>query len=150
MITPAMGCTTLVVNGYFTQSGDCNSNENLVQIKFAGFDSLNVYFGPDSLMDSVCVLVTNACIDPNTIVLKDSSYSSSLSAMYSNTSFYVEGLFTVNSNLTLNNCDVFMAAGAQIIIASNIMFSLDSATSIIGCDTMWQGILMEQGAELRY
>jgi hypothetical protein len=54
VITPAIGCTTLVINGYFTQSGDCNSNENLVQIKFAGFDSLNVYVGSDSLIDSAC------------------------------------------------------------------------------------------------
>ena len=70
MITPAIGCTTLVVQGYFTQSGDCNVNENLVQINYSGFDSLHVYVGPDSLMDSACVVVTNACIDPNTIIFR--------------------------------------------------------------------------------
>ncbi|MBP6511629.1 MAG: T9SS type A sorting domain-containing protein [Bacteroidia bacterium] len=147
VIMDSISCDTIVVEGYFTQPGICLTNTNIVQINYSNFDSLNQNtFIEDSLLASACIDVSIACVDPNTISIKDGSYSHNYSSTYSNTSFYIKGLFTIDSNLTLNNCTVFMAAGAQIIIVSNVMFSLDSNTNIIGCDTMWQGILMEPGA----
>ena len=142
-------CDTIVVEGYFTQAGPCIDNTNIAKISYLDYDSLNHFtIFSDTLTATACVEVSVSCVDPNTIIIKDSSYSHNYSSTYSNTSFYVEGLFTIDSNLTLINCTVFMAAGAQIIIVSNVMFSLDSNTSIIGCDTMWQGILMEPGAAI--
>ncbi len=143
IITPAIGCTTLVVNGYFTQSGECNVNENFVQINYAGFDSLNVYFGPDSLLDSACVTVTNACIDPNTIIFLNNDFSHNYLNTYSNASIYVEGLFYVDQDLTLLNCQVRVNAGSQIIITNGAHLTINDSTQIAGCDSMWQGILME-------
>lgn len=146
VITPSIGCTTLVVYGYFTQSGDCIANENLVQIKYAGFDSLNVYWGTDSLLDSVCVTVTNACIDGTEIIMQNGGFASSgnFQSIYSGAKFYVEGTFTIDMDITFNQCEIIAAPGAQIIIQSGYSLTIDSLTTISGCDSMWNRILMQE------
>ncbi|MFN0187904.1 MAG: T9SS type A sorting domain-containing protein, partial [Bacteroidia bacterium] len=148
-VTPPIGCDTVVVNGYFSTPGSCDDNFNTVRIRYSGFDSLNVYFGPDTLIDSACVTVGVACVDPNTIIFLNNDSSHNYLNTFSNASIYVEGLFTVDVDLELINCKVFMAAGAQIIISSSISLNIDDSTQIMGCDSMWQGILMEPGATIQ-
>lgn len=143
-------CDTVVIDGYFTQAGSCFDNTNFAQINYLNYDSLNHFtIFSDSLMATACVDVSVSCVDPNTIIFLNNDSSHNYLNTYSNASIYVEGLFTVDVDLELINCKVFMAAGSQIIISSSISFNIDDSTQIMGCDSMWQGILMEPGATIQ-
>jgi hypothetical protein len=87
-------------------------------------------------MDSVCVSVVNLCTNTDSVFV-DSTFSGKKTI--SNKSILVAGRYYVNDSLTLNNCSVYTAAGAQITILTNGNLILNN-TTIQSCDTMWRGI----------
>jgi hypothetical protein len=96
-------------------------------------------------MDSVCVSVMNVCANTDT-VFADSNHSGK--KVITNKSILVAGGYYVNDSLTLNNCSVYTAAGAQITIVTNGNLILNN-TTIQSCDTMWRGIEVNNEARLR-
>ncbi|MBL7914553.1 MAG: DUF11 domain-containing protein [Bacteroidia bacterium] len=143
---PASGDTTFYLQGYFTSTGNCPQTLNTAYLAYADFDSLNhVTSNVDSLSDTACVVVVHGCITDSTIIYQDSTFSDTLEASNDYLSIFIEGTFIVNSNISFNYCNIYMAPGSQILIYGHSNFNL-YYTSIIACDTMWQGIrILERG-----
>ncbi len=121
----SMQCDTFTVSGYFTSPGSCFYNVASVTSP-----------ANTTWKDSVCVSVLNVCANTDT-TFADSTFSGT--ATISNQSIYVTNRFYVSGNLTLNNCTVYTAAGAQVIVQNAGVFTLNN-TTIQACDTMWRGI----------
>lgn len=63
--------------------------------------------------------------------------------------FTVNGTWTINSDLTINNCEIFMAPGATIVVRPGTTLSLINGTYLhAGCGEMWESIVVAPGAEL--
>jgi len=123
----SMQCDTFTVSGYFTTQGSC----------FYNVASVTSPMGT-TWKDSVCVNVLNTCANTDT-TFADSTFSGK--KVYNNISIFIEGKYYVSDSLVLNNCTVYANAGSQIIVLANSTLVLNN-TSIQSCDTMWQGILV--------
>ncbi len=123
----SMQCATFTVSGYFTSPGSC-------------FYNVASITSPANTVwkDSVCVTVLNVCANTDT-TFADSTYSGK--KVYNNISIFIAGKYYVSDSLVLNNCMVYANAGSQIIVLANSTLVLNN-TSIQSCDTMWQGILV--------
>jgi len=137
---PAQGCDTILVNGYFSTPGSCSdsSHINKVQITTAG---------STILADTACMEVLEPCVAFSSFTIPDSAYASSYGSSISNTTFFVSGIFFIDTSFTLNNCTVYTAAGAQIIVLPGDTLILNG-TTIRGCLYMWQGVTLDTTAGL--
>ncbi|HRF16397.1 MAG TPA: T9SS type A sorting domain-containing protein, partial [Bacteroidia bacterium] len=96
---------------------------------------------------SVCVNVLNTCANTDT-TFADSTFSSPSTTGTSSIngkSILVAGRYYVRNTLNLNNCTVYTAAGAQIIVQNGGALTLNN-TTIQACDTMWRGMVAQSGA----
>ena len=83
-----------------------------------------------------------------THILADNINSSTLAqSTYSNTAIMVNGTFTIDNNLTLNNCQMYFTANAKIDILNNYTLNLDGCTLQSGCGTYWDGIYADDITE---
>lgn len=140
IIVPAQGDTSFFLQGYFTTTGSCPQMQNTAYLAYADFDSLNhVTSNVDSISDTACVVVLHGCITDSTILFPDSTLSDTLEASYDYLSIFIEGTFIMNTSISFNYCTVYMAPGAQIILNGTNQLNL-YYSSMIACDTMWQGI----------
>ncbi len=131
---PQQGCDTVMVSGYFTAPGECMDNINTVQL----ITSAN-----DTLTADTCVTVMFPCWEPGIDMIADSTYSSTLpQVVYTNDTMYLEGLLFVDDDLWLYGCMIYTAPGAHIVVMPGANLTIDSATVIEGCGTMWQGITL--------
>ena len=132
----SMQCDTFTVSGYFTSPGSC----------FYNVASVTSPIGT-TWKDSVCVSVNYACTDSSTFIIYDSTYSTTLNYRYDTLNIFVEGTLFVNDTLKLMRCNVYMDAGAHIIVQNGGYLDIDSSM-VIGCLAMWRGITVEDFGEL--
>lgn len=132
----SMQCDTFTVSGYFTQPGSCLYNVASVT------SPANTVW-----KDSVCVSVNYACTDSSTLMIFDSTYSTTLNYRYDTLNLFVEGTLFVNDTLKLMRCNVYMNTGAHIIVQSGGYLDIDSSL-VMGCLAMWRGITVEDFGEL--
>lgn len=59
----------------------------------------------------------------------------------------LNGNLNINKNITLDNCNVFLKGGYNIIVKSGNTLTI-KGTSFQTCTTMWKGIIVEDGATL--
>ena len=132
----SMQCDTFTVSGYFTSPGSCFYNVASVT-------------SPASTMwkDSVCVSVNYACTDSSTFIIYDSTYSTTLNYRYDTLNIFIEGTLFVNDTLKLMRCNVYMNAGAHIIVQAGGYLDIDSSF-VTGCTNMWRGITVLDYGEL--
>ena len=132
----SMACDTFTVSGYFTSPGSC----------FYNVVSVTSPMGT-TWKDSVCVSVNYACTDSSTFIIYDSTYSTSLNYRYDTLNIFVEGTLFVNDTLKLMRCNVYMNAGAHIIVQNGGYLDIDSSL-VMGCLAMWRGITVMDYGEL--
>ncbi|MEI2759123.1 MAG: T9SS type A sorting domain-containing protein [Bacteroidia bacterium] len=132
----SMQCSTFTVSGYFTQQGSCFYNVASVT------SPANTVW-----KDSVCVTVTYPCTNSATLIIPDSTYSTALNYRYDTLDIYIAGRLYVNDTLKLMRCNVYMNAGAHIIVQAGGYLDIDSSV-VMGCLTMWRGITVLDYGEL--
>jgi uncharacterized repeat protein (TIGR01451 family) len=125
-------CINYTVKGKYKSAGSCPD---------ALFtNTVTLTSGIASYTDSVCVNVINLCANTDT-TFADSTFSgitTNSTTTINGKSILVAGRYYVNNVLNLNNCTVYTAAGAQIIVQGTGTFNTNN-TTIQSCDTMWQG-----------
>lgn len=131
---PAQGSTTYLVTGYFDAAGSCPITNNVVLMTSA--DTV--------LSDTACVEVMYPCWEPEIIEIADGTNASSLGVnLFSNTVLYVQGYFNIDIPMQFDTCTIYTAPGALIEI--NIATLTLNGTSVVACDSMWQGVrLMDE------
>jgi hypothetical protein len=83
-----------------------------------------------------------------THILADNINSSTLSqSTYSNTAIMVNGTFTIDNNLILNNCQLYFTENALIQLSPNYTLTLNNCTLQAGCAVMWDGIYADDASE---
>jgi hypothetical protein len=132
----SMECDTFTVSGYFTTPGSC----------FYNVASVTSPMGT-TWKDSVCVTVTYPCTNSATLIIPDSTYSTALNYRYDTLDIYIAGRLYVNDTLKLMRCNVYMNAGAHIIVQAGGYLDIDSSV-VMGCLTMWRGITVLDYGEL--
>ena len=132
----SMECDTFAVTGTFSAGDTCPNTTNTALL----------IHNTDTISAIACVPVIDLCATTQ-ITFTDSSYSHSYDSLYIGQSIFVEGIFFVDSNLTLTNCTVYVNAGGQIQVQSPAQLILYN-TTIQSCDTMWRGIHVQAGAKL--
>jgi hypothetical protein len=139
---PAQGSDTITVTGYFNTVGPCDDTAHINTVIVYG----NQYL--DSA--SVCVEVSNPCLDGTETTLKNNSSvaADNLNGTYSNQRFFLEGTYTIDRDLELINCTIVANAGAIIYVSPGSNFRVTDTTMIAGCDSMWQGIRLAQEAQM--
>lgn len=134
----SMQCTTFTVTGHFNNPGNCLYNVASVKSP-----------ANTTWKDSVCVTVLNACANTDT-TFADSTFSSPSTTgttTINGKSILVAGRYYVRNTLNLNNCTVYTAAGAQIIVQGTGTLNTNN-TTVQACDTMWQGVNALTSAKL--
>jgi hypothetical protein len=139
---PAQGSDTITVTGYFNTIGPCDDPAHINTVIVYG----NQYL--DSA--SVCVEVSNPCLDGTEIALRNNSsvVADTLNGTYTNQRFFLEGTYTIDRDLELINCTIVANAGSIINVAPGINFRVTDTTMIAGCDSMWQGIRLAEEAQM--
>ncbi len=132
----SMQCATYTVSGYFTTQGSCFYNVASVT------SPANTVW-----KDSVCVNVTYPCTNSATLIIPDSTYSTALNYRYDTLDLYIAGRLYVNDTLKLMRCNVYMNAGAHIIVQNGGYLDIDSSI-VAGCTNMWRGITVLDYGEL--
>ena len=139
---PAVGCTTLTVSGYYTTVENCPDAENKVTM---------ITPANSILTASDCPNVMVACYDPNnTWVIQDGATISSQGwgASTTGTTILILGTLIINQNFDFYNCNISVYGGGQIIVNSGYTLKLDN-TIIEGCYQMWQGVKLQNGANIK-
>ncbi|MBL0053285.1 MAG: hypothetical protein IPP29_18165 [Bacteroidetes bacterium] len=137
---PANGCVPYTISGYYTLDGDdCHIVGNTATLNQVGTTNI--------ITAEVCPTVQIACFNPAMVTYPDNESVTSLElpSTVSNQIIYIEGTFTVNQTFEFSDCQIYIAAGGQIIVDPNFTFTLDN-TIIEGCGYMWQGIKLQNGA----
>jgi hypothetical protein len=129
-----MECDTFAVTGIFSQDGTCPDMMNT---------ALLIHDNDTLLNDSVCVEVISTsaiCQDAADTVWNGTVNSNQLQTTFSIPQvFYIADSLVVSDTLRFLNCQLIMAAGSSINILNSGTLILNE-TTVIGCDTMWQGI----------
>ncbi len=136
---PADTCLSYTVKGKYKTVGNCPSQllQNKVSLQTSGS---TVY------RDSVCVTVVEDACRAN-LTIANNTYSQSLGTGYTGQSIFIAGIFYVNNTFTFNNCSVYTAPTAQIIIQAGGFLVLNG-TTIEGCRYMWAGIEVLNGGKI--
>jgi hypothetical protein len=140
---PAMGCTPVTLEGFYTQESTCSDNPNIAQITFQSANGL-----PQSVATDIgCVDVS--CDGVSDHIWLDGDQASTVTAPAPAETISINGVFTVDINMTLTNCTVYMASNAEIVVTNGATLTLDN-TVITGCTSMWSRIhvLSESGVEI--
>jgi len=132
----SMQCDTFTISGYFTSPGSCFYNIASVTSP-----------ANTTWKDSVCVTVNYACTDSSTFIIYDSTYSTTLNYRYDTLNVFIEGTLFVNDTLKLMRCNVYMNAGAHIIVQAGGYLDIDSSL-VTGCLAMWRGITVLDYGEI--
>ncbi len=144
-------CTTLTVLGYYTEEAECSANVNQAQISFVPLPGLATF----TMDDNACIEVSCQGVsdyhwlDGEDVIQVFSNMQPPPTPPYSLTSatISISGTFTINEDLTLSGCTVYMYPGAQIMVSPGFTFTLDN-TTITGCYTMWNRIRVMGEAEI--
>jgi Secretion system C-terminal sorting domain len=139
---PAQGSDTITVTGYFNTVGPCDDTAHI--------NTVIVYGNQYQDTASVCVEVSNPCLDGTETTLRNNSsvIADGLSTPIINQRFFLEGAYTIDSDLELINCTIVANAGAIIYVSPGSNFRVTDTTMIAGCDSMWQGIRLAQEAQM--
>ncbi|MBK9176132.1 MAG: right-handed parallel beta-helix repeat-containing protein [Flavobacteriales bacterium] len=130
-------CAQFMITGYFTAFGEFTNTVTL--------DTDTAQAGAE-LTDSATVSVVSACAAD--IIIPDSSLASVVGTVFSGT-VNIQGLFTVDDDVLFQSAQVFMEAGAEIVVLPG--FTLDIiSSSVESClDVMWKGITAQGGSLVR-
>ncbi len=140
-VIPAQGSDTITVTGYFNTVGPCDDPTHINTVVVSG----NLYL--DSA--SVCVEVSNPCINDSTIIFRNDSSASNYGSAFVNRHIYIAGTFYVDQDISFEGCIVEAAAGASIqLLGSNQLNAFN--TTFSGCDTMWQGMLIRDRGTISF
>jgi hypothetical protein len=90
---------------------------------------------------------TNFTNAPTHLLADNISSSTLAQSTYSNTAIMVNGTFTIDNNLTLNNCQLYFTTNAKIDILNNYTLNIDGCTLQSGCGTYWDGIYADDITE---
>jgi hypothetical protein len=87
---------------------------------------------------------TNTVVTIPNIILLNSPMASNLSATYGNVitgkTFYIDGVFTINANITFDNCTLYFTTNSIVYNNTGFTLNLINYTTLeAACDT-WQGI----------
>ena len=134
---------TIIISGYFLNVGDCSDDQN-------GNTNVAYLYGNNFIgIDSVCVEVTNPCINDSTIVFRNDSSASNYGSAFVNRHIYIAGTFYIDQDVSFDGCIVEAAAGASIqLLGSNQLNAIN--TTFSGCDTMWQGMLIRDRGTISF
>jgi hypothetical protein len=131
-----MECDTFAVTGTFFLSGGCPAMTNNAFLIFNG----------DTTAASACVEVISSsaiCQDSADTIWTGTVNSNQLATTFSNTTIYIADSLVVTDTLRFLECQIIMAAGSSIHVRdSGRLFILES--TVMGCDTMWQGIYVNE------
>lgn len=77
------------------------------------------------------------------LILKDQAFASDLVNQYgsviSNKKFYFDGLFTIDDNITFDNCVLYFTTTGSVLLQNNATFDVSNNTLLASCD-WWEGI----------
>jgi Secretion system C-terminal sorting domain/Pregnancy-associated plasma protein-A len=99
-----------------------------------------------SITINVSNAIPNFCCNPAFLACPNSQYlnntlASSMANSFNNTCFFVNGIFTINQNMTFTNCSFYFTPNSKIqLTGSSIFFIATGCTFEAGCDAMWLGI----------
>jgi len=140
ILLPAIGSDTIIVEGFYTLSGNCNDPGML--------NTATIYFGADSIQDDACIHVYASCAAQANTIVPDSSFASAYPGGFIGQNVYLDGRFYVDVNsFLIQSSHLWVNTGGQIIILNGYSMTVDSSV-IEGCDFMWQGIYMEKNTAL--
>jgi hypothetical protein len=129
-------CAVLNITGYFTAFGNFTNTVNLDP----GAS------GPP-LSASADVSVVSTCVSEH--IIPDGAFASEVGTVFSGTTVTIMGLFTVDEDVLFQNCQVFMEAGAEIVVLPGHALDVMSS-SVVSCrQVMWKGITAQEGSTVR-
>ncbi len=129
------GQANITVTGYYLNPGGCSLTNNHVAVVLPPTNK--------TVTADACLTVYHPCADTTATIIADSTFSSSLdSTSYQSRKFFIDGTLYVDNPLTLTNCSVHVAPGGAIMVIRDASLILNNST-IVGCDTMWQGIILD-------
>jgi hypothetical protein len=82
---PAIGSDTILVEGFYTLSGNCNDTGMV--------NTATIYFNGDSLWDDDCIHVYAICAAQVGTIIPDSSFASSYPGGFIGQNVYLDGRF---------------------------------------------------------
>jgi hypothetical protein len=129
-------CTgPITVAGYYTTESVCANNANTAQVTFNSVASLPI----STTSAQACITVS--CDAAATQIWNDgeSCISLVLPTAFNNVTISIHGTFTIDQNLTLTDCKVYMYPGAQIVLLGGMNLTLNN-TTIQGCTSMWNRV----------
>gem|GEM_PF-1228154 len=127
---PATGCVSTFASGYLNGDG-CNHAE----MSYTSSQSSVL------LQADTCVTVLPNCRDVSDIVI-DGFYTGDV-AILDGMTINITGTFTLppNSQLTLSNNTIYMDPGAEIVLQSGAVLSMQNC-HLLACTKMWKGITL--------
>ncbi len=112
------------------------------------FTAGSIAFGTSLLVDPDLSILMNNVLNHTDINLSNSTSSLLPINNYSNSTIYVDGIFTIDNNITFDNCIFKMKPNAKIELQNNAILTLNNCTLHAGCDAvMWDGIYADDASE---
>lgn len=138
---PAQGCDTLWVSGFYSNPGNCNDSSYINKAQITTSQNVTLY-------DTACITVLDSCISFSSVVIPDSAMATTYGGGFNNTTVYVSGVFFIDTTFTLTNCTAYTSPKAQIIVLPDRQLIIDSASVIMGCSSMWPGVILDTTAKV--
>nr|MBK9653193.1 hypothetical protein [Bacteroidota bacterium] len=99
---------------------------------------------------NACVEVYPACYNSATMVKYDNNTSVSsinLGTQVTGANIFINGNFIIDQDFEFLNCQIHVTTGGSITVLKDKVLKLTN-TTIVGCDFMWQGVLLEETSKL--
>jgi len=158
--TPLNDSNTICIQVYLTMS--CGYANEPVLFYTKGISTCSIV---DSTATSITPMVNSHCCTPTCwvndtfdITFNNDSARSHPIAYYQCQRILIIGKYTVDTNVTFDNCSIAFAPNAMVSVTNNSLLSITS--NGIGyycntvphlysaCDTMWRGIFVNPGSEV--
>ncbi len=130
-------CAVFEITGHFTAFGDFTNSVTLDPDTTATGDELSA----DADVSVVSTCAAN-------IVIPDSALASVVGTVFSGT-VNIQGLFFVDDDVLFQNAQVFMEAGAEIIVQNGSTLDIENSSFTACNGVMWRSITAGNGATVR-
>lgn len=131
----------------FSSSGRFLYTSTVEDVYQFDLDAWDIATAGAELSASATVSVVSACAAEH--IIPDGALASVVGSVYSGTTVTIMGQFIVDDDVLFQNCQVFMEAGAEIVVLPG--FTLDvMSSSVTSCQqVMWKGITAQDGSLVR-
>jgi PKD repeat protein len=161
---PTTGPVVVTTNDLNNGSSD-NCGISAMSLNVSAFNCADVGVNPATLTvtdasgngstcaATVTVAASNVCCTlpaPAHLVFSNGNTSTFFpSGLVSNVTIGLNGTITVNQNLTIQTSQIYMGAGARIVVNPNVVLTIKPGTTIeAGCGEMWDGIYLTDGSSV--